>query len=139
MRPALSRPAARLLLASLLPPAACCLQWLCWPLIRPSVWLLFYPVVLLNSWPGGFAAGLVATTLSTALGWCTATPPEHTLVKAGAGSYLNAAIFAGMGFLVLLSARTDRRTNQRAAKAELRERDDLLDRTSRLADVGGWD
>ncbi len=139
MRPALSRPAARLLLASLLPPAACCLQWLCWPLIRPSVWLLFYPVVLLNSWLGGFAAGLVATTLSTALGWWYYLPPEHTLVKAGAGSYLNAAIFAGMGFLFSYLHARIRRTNQRAAKAELRERDDLLDRTSRLAHVGGWE
>ena len=139
MRQVLSRSTARSLLAGALPLAACALQGLCWPLIRPFAWFLFYPVVFLSAWVGGFGAGLAATTLATALVWWFYMPPVHILLKPGPGPYLNAAMFLAMGCLFAFFHRWARQVTRRAAKAELSKRDDLLDRTSRLAHVGGWE
>jgi PAS domain S-box-containing protein len=91
--------AFRFISSSLLPVAACWLQRLCWPFIAPFVWFLFYPVVFLSSWMGGFAAGMASTLLSTCLAWWFFLEPVHTLVKPLAGSYISAAMFMVMGFL----------------------------------------
>jgi len=133
------RPSVRPLLASLLPVLACLLQWLCWPVITPFVWFLFYPVVFISSWLGGFAAGLAATGLSVALVWWFFLPPVHLLLKPAPATYLNAAMFMGMGWLFSHFHRMLRDANRRAVQAEREEQNDRLDRMSRMAKVGGWE
>ena len=54
------RPLLRRILAFLPPLAAVALQLALWPVIRPSVWFLFYPAIFLSSWLGGLRAALVA-------------------------------------------------------------------------------
>jgi len=128
----------RSVIAALLPVGACLLQWLCWPVIAPLVWFLFYPVVFLSPWLGGFTAGLAATGLATALVWWFFMAPVHVLAKPASGAYLNAAMFMAMGCLFAWFHQRLRHADLRAAAAELSARDELLDRTSRLAMVGGW-
>ncbi|NTV73175.1 MAG: DUF4118 domain-containing protein [Holophaga sp.] len=129
----------RSILAALLPAAACFLQWLCWPVIVPFVWFLFYPTVFLSSWLGGFASGLAATFLSTGLVWWFFMEPVHTLLKPRPGAYVNAAAFICMGLLFSYFHGRLRKAKLEAAEARLRERDGLLERTSRTAQVGGWE
>ena len=137
--PTVPRPAIRSLLAGLLPVLACLLQWLCWPVIAPFAWFLFYPVVFISSWLGGFAAGLAAAGLSVALAWWFFLPPVHVLLKPTPATYLNAAMFMGMGWLFSRFHQLLREANLRAVLAERKEQNDLLDRTSRMARVGGWE
>ncbi|WP_316412734.1 PAS domain S-box protein [Mesoterricola silvestris] len=115
------------------------LQGLCWPVIVPFVWFLFYPTVFFSSWLGGFASGLWATFLSTALVWWFFMEPVHTLLKPRPGSYINALAFIGMGFLFSFFHERLRKAKLEAAESRLRERDGLLERTSRTAHVGGWE
>jgi len=138
MQPVLKTSRIAPVLAASLPLAACLLQWLCWPVIAPFVWFLFYPVVFLSPWLGGSTAGLAATGLSTALVWWFFMAPVHVLVKPASAAYLNAAMFMAMGCLFTWFHGRLRRATQRAAAAERSARDELLDRTSRLAKVGGW-
>jgi hypothetical protein len=132
------RSAVRPVLATLLPLAACVLQWLCWPLIAPYVWFLFYPVVFLSSWLGGFLAGIGSACLSTALVWWFFLHPVHALVKPAFSTYLNAAMFLAMGALFSWSHERERRAGRRHTQAKLLERDETLERMSRLAKVGSW-
>jgi PAS domain S-box-containing protein len=125
--------------AALLPVAACFMQWLLWPVITPYVWFLFYPVVFLSSWLGGFVSGLVSTFLSVGLVWWFFIQPVHALGKARPGTYINAAAFLAMGYLFSIFHERLRRAQNEAAEARVRERDSLLERTSRLARVGGWE
>ncbi|WP_306599399.1 PAS domain-containing sensor histidine kinase [Geothrix sp. 21YS21S-2] len=131
--------APRRIAAALLPVAACFMQWLCWPVIVPFVWFLFYPTVFLSSWLGGFASGLAATFLSTGLVWWFFMEPVHTLLKARPGAYVNSVAFIGMGLLFSSFHERLRKAKLEAAEARLRERDGLLERTSRTAKVGGWE
>jgi PAS domain S-box-containing protein len=78
---------------------------------------MFYPVVFLSSWMGGFEAGLVSTFLSTGLVWWFFLTPVHTLVKPLPGSYINAAMFVAMGFLFCYFHRLLHRANRKAALA----------------------
>jgi len=126
-------------MAALLPVAACVVQWLCWPVIVPFVWFLFYPTVFLSSWLGGYASGVTATFLSAGLVWWFFMAPAHTLLKPRPGAYINTAAFIGMGFLFSFFHERLRRAKVEAAEARLRERDGLLERTSRAAKVGGWE
>ena len=132
-------------LALLLPVAACVLQGLLWPVIRPFAWFLFFPTVFLSSWLG-FGAGLAASALATGLVWWYFLEPVHLLVKPAPGTYLSAAMFLAMGGLMSFFHRRLRQADLRAEQAlEARRRVDLkreqeamLDRVSRLAKVGGW-
>lgn len=56
-----------LALGLLLPFAALGVQWLLWGLIKPCVWLLFYPTVFFCSRIGGKLVGIVSTLLSSLL------------------------------------------------------------------------
>ena len=153
MSPNPPRSAVRTVFAALLPLLACVLQWLCWPVIQPFVWFLFYPVVFLSSWLGGFRAGVAATFLSVGLVWWYFLPPAHVLLKPQPFIYVNVSMFVGMGFLFSYFHQLLDRANQRearaleaehraafqlAAEADLMARDELLDRMSRMAKVGGW-
>jgi PAS domain S-box-containing protein len=97
--------------------AACLIQWLGWPVIAPFAWFLFYPVVFLSSWVGGFGAGLASTLLSTGLVWWFFLTPVHTLVKPLPGSYIGTAMFMAMGFLLSYFHRLLHRANRKAALA----------------------
>ncbi len=106
--------------AALLPVAACVVQWLCWPVIVPFVWFLFYPTVFLSSWLGGYASGVAATFLSTGLVWWFFMAPVHTLLKPRPGAYINAAAFIGMGFLFSYFHERLHRARHEAAEARFR-------------------
>lgn len=152
MTPTTRSSPVRRTLAALLPLGACGLQWACWPFISPFVWFLFYPTVFLSSWLGGLWAGLASTLLSTGLVWWFFMPPVHVLLKPAPATFLNAALFMVMGALfsgfhhrfqaatrkLVLAQEAERQAMARLAEAELREREKLLDMTSRLAKVGGW-
>jgi len=107
----------RFVMSSLLPVAACVVQGLCWPVIAPFAWFLFYPVVFLSSWMGGFGAGVASTLLSTGLVWWFFLGPVHTLAKPFPGSYISAAMFLAMGCLFSWFHRLLLRANRRAALA----------------------
>jgi len=109
-----------------------------WPVIHPFVWFLFYPAVFLAPWLGGMVAGIGATLLSTGLVWWFFMEPMHTLLKPRPGVYINAAMFTAMGMLFAYFHHLLRQAQERAAAAELRDRDLLLDRMSRTARIGGW-
>jgi PAS domain S-box-containing protein len=138
MKSAALRSFARPALASVLPVLACVVQWLCWPLITPFVWFLFYPAVFLSCWLGGFLAGIGSTCLATGLVWWFFLAPVHTLVKPHPATYLNAAMFLFMGVLFAWFHQRLRRAEGQAMKAQLLERDEVLERMSRLAKVGSW-
>ncbi|MDR3672145.1 MAG: PAS domain S-box protein [Holophaga sp.] len=138
MSSAALRTSVRPVLATLLPVLACVLQWLCWPLITPYVWFLFYPVVFLSAWLGGFLPGLGAACLSTALVWWFFIPPVHALVKPLPATYLNAGMFLVMGGLFSYFHQRLRQAELRATEARLREQGLVLDRLSRLAKIGNW-
>ena len=107
----------RPIVATLLPVAACLLQRLGWPAIAPFAWFLFYPVVFLSSWLGGFGAGVASTFLSTGLAWWYFLEPVHALVKPRSGSYVSAVMFLGMGLLFSYFHHLLRRANRKAAQA----------------------
>jgi PAS domain S-box-containing protein len=115
------------------------LQILCWPVIHPFVWFLFYPAVFLSSWLGGFLPGLAASLLSVGLVWWDFMEPVHVVLKPRAAVYLNAAMFLVMGVLFAYFNRRLRKALRRAEEAELRERDKRLDRMSRMARTGWWE
>jgi PAS domain S-box-containing protein len=66
MMPA-SKKTARICLALLMPFVALGLTELLWSVIRPHVWFLFYPAVLIACRLGGRDLGLIATAASTVL------------------------------------------------------------------------
>lgn len=84
-----------------MPFAAALLQWLCWPLIRPFAWFLFYPAAFASSWLGGWKLGLVSTFASAMLVAYFFIPPygsaaledSRYLVSIG-GFILMGALFA---------------------------------------------
>lgn len=106
-------PTRDLILAILIPLAACALQWLFWALLQPYVWLLFYPAVVICSWLGGKRAGLLATATSTVLGWWFFLPPRYTFALDRPAPAVAMGIFAAMGVLFSL-------THERLSEAHLR-------------------
>ena len=109
--------ARRLVLAVLIPLAACGLQSAFWAAIQPYVWLLFYPAVFFSSWVGGLRGGLVATFLSTGLVWYFFIPPRFSFGVHSPMAYLSMAVFAGMGVLFSLFHGRLRKANRQAAEA----------------------
>ena len=122
--------------ALLSPLLAFALQWLCWPLLDPFAWILFYPAVFFSSWIGGRTAGLAATAISTVLVWLFFIPPQFTLLKASPGSYFSMAVFLGMGVLFsVLQGRLHRANRQHAEalQAAHRVNDQLQNANDNLA------
>jgi len=96
----------------LAPLAALILQWLLWPLIRPSIWVLFYPAVYISSWIGGVAAGLGATIFSVVVVWWFFIEPQHSFVITDLRHLISVATFVATGVLFSLFHARLRRSEQ---------------------------
>ena len=72
-------PLPRTLIALLAPLVAFVLELLLWELIKPQIWVLFYPAVFVSAAIGGRRLGLIATALSTCLVWWYFLPPVYSL------------------------------------------------------------
>ena len=94
------RPRLGLLLAVLLPFAACGVQWLLWDAyIKPYVWFLFFPAAFFSAWLGGLRGGLAGTLIAALLVWYVYIPPRFSLVLETAASAASIAMFVAMGGL----------------------------------------
>jgi signal transduction histidine kinase len=118
---------ARVLLALLPPLLALGLQWVFWPVLRPLVWILFYPAVFASSWIGGLVPGLTATAFSIALVWWFFLPPAFTLWKGNLNSLFAVLVFSGMGTLFSVFQEREQRTNRELERLlkKSRELDEL--------------
>ena len=125
----------RFLLALGLPVAAFLLQRLCWDVIHPYVWFLFFPAVFFSPWLGGRRAGQLATVLSAALVWWCFMTPLHRFTGHSVPNGLATSGFLLMGFLFSEFHERLRLAHQRLTESQA----DLLGRMSRMAQVGGWD
>jgi two-component system, sensor histidine kinase and response regulator len=96
---------------------AAALQWLAWPWIKPFVWLLFLPAVVVSARQTGLRGGLAATMLSAALVWFLYLVPQNGYPFDHAASLLSIALFVGTG--VVFSYMGE---NLRRAEAELENR-----------------
>jgi PAS domain S-box-containing protein len=90
----------RLILAILLPFAACGLQWLLWDAwIEPYVWFLFFPAAFFSAWLGGLRGGLAGTVIGALLVWFVYMPPAFSFElhePAGAASIVLFVVMGGL-------------------------------------------
>lgn len=93
----------QLILAALIPFAACALQWLFWPAVKPSIWIFFYPAVFFSSWVGGMQGGVASTVISTLLVWHYFMPIRHSLLLEQSEIDISLTIFFVMGILFSLA------------------------------------
>ncbi len=93
-------PRLRLVLALLLPIAACGLQWLLWEhWIKPYVWFLFFPAAFFSAWLGGLAGGIGGTLISALLVWYVFIPPPFSFTLPHLSTAFSIVVFTGMGCL----------------------------------------
>ena len=111
----------RLVLAGLLPVAACGLQLLFWAAIQPYVWFLFFPAVFFSSWIGGRRGGVLATGLSTVLVWYFFIPPRFSFAVHNPFAVVSVVMFVFMGLLFSFFHERLRQANHLAAEAHFRE------------------
>lgn len=104
----------RMVWGIVLPAIGGLVQWISWPEAETFTWLLLYPAVFLASWLGGRVAGLLATGLSTLIGWYVFTAPTLSWAISAPTSALSIGIFFGMGVLFTLTHEWLRRSQQRA-------------------------
>jgi len=104
----------RMVWGIVLPAIGGLMQWISWPEAETFTWLLLYPAVFLASWLGGRVAGLLATGLSTLIGWYVFTAPAFSWSVSAPTSALSIGIFFGMGVLFTLTHEWLRRSQQRA-------------------------
>jgi PAS domain S-box-containing protein len=138
-----SHPSPRgLLLATLIPILACGLQWIAWPYLSPTIWLLFYPTVFVSAWLGGFYGGLLATTLSVALVWYFFIPDQLSWVIADHRYFYSMGVFVAMGFLFslvhqrLISSHTELR---RLYDLDLERKQERLTFVLHGSNIGLWE
>jgi len=111
----------RLVLAGLIPLAACGLQLLFWEVIQPYVWFLFFPAVFFSSWVGGRRGGLLATGLSTVLVLYFFIPPRFSFAVESPFALISVTMFVFMGILFSFFHERLRQANRLAADAQFRE------------------
>lgn len=121
--------AGRRMLAFTLPVLAFVLQWLFWEVLKPYVWLFFYPAVYFSSWLGGVAVGLAATVVSALSVWFFFMPPRFSFALERPSSALAIAIFCGMGILISLFHKRLKESRQTTSQvlAELTSAKDHLE------------
>jgi len=91
---------ARLIVAVLLPFAACALQWLLWDAyIKPYVWFLFFPAAFFSAWLGGLRGGLAGTVVGALLVWYVFIPPRFDFALETLASGASIVMFVAMGGL----------------------------------------
>ena len=105
---------AGLIWGLVLPSVGGLIQWVSGTSPESFAWLLLYPAVFLASWLGGWGAGLLATGLSTLIGWYVFTPPTFSWAIAQPTAVMGIGIFFGMGVLFSLTHEWLRRSQKRA-------------------------
>jgi PAS domain S-box-containing protein len=111
----------RLIVAVLIPLAACGLQMFFWSAIQPYVWFLFFPAVFFSSWVGGRRGGLLATGLSTVLVWYFFIPPRFSFAIERPIALISIGMFVFMGLLFSYFHERLRQANQQVAEDQFRE------------------
>jgi signal transduction histidine kinase len=86
---------ARDLLSTLPPFIAFIIEWRLWFFLKPNVWFMFYPAVLVSAWIGGLRAAIFASGLSTALVLWLLVPLQGAGVQPG--NYVAAGVFFATG------------------------------------------
>ena len=117
-----------LLIAILLPFAACGVQLLLWDAyIEPYVWFLFFPAAFFSARFGGLRGGLAGTLVSALLVWYFFIPPRYSFALQSNASLASIILFMIMGglFAWLFESLQQalRRTEQARAQAEAANRD----------------
>jgi|tagenome__1003787_1003787.scaffolds.fasta_scaffold20985322_1 PAS domain S-box-containing protein len=79
---------------------------------------LFTAAIIACAWFGGFASGVVATVLSTALMWWFFVEPTHVVFKPPEAPYIGALVFLGTGILISAILRRLRRTAAALAQSQ---------------------
>lgn len=93
----------RLMVAVFIPIVAFVLQLAFWPVIKPSIWIFFYPAVFFSSWVGGLWGGVASTVISTLLVWHYFMPIRHSMLLERPEPGIPLAIFFVMGLLFSLT------------------------------------
>jgi K+-sensing histidine kinase KdpD len=106
------KPRMPVVCALLLPIIACGIQWLLWDVVKPFVWVLFYPTVFFSSRMGGWKAGTVATITSALLVLYFFIPQQLSFDVLTPNNIYSVAVFLVMGGLFSL-------THHRLAQANL--------------------
>lgn len=107
----------RIVVAILLPFAACAIQWQLWPIIKPFVWFLFFPTVFFSSRIGGKNVGFVSTVISALLVVFFFIPPQLTFRLANPDILYSVLLFLVMGGLFSLTHDSLEKAKSRAAAA----------------------
>ena len=119
--------------------AALALRLLLLPIESPRVFLFFYPAVTLTFLLCGSGPGSLIVLLSTAVGHFIFEPPYWSFAVNWDGAV---AIFVFVSSSLLIGwivARLQAITHQlSAALSELSAKESFLNRTGRVAGVGGW-
>ncbi len=93
------RMSSRLIVAILLPLAACALQWALWDYLDPYVWFLFFPAAYFSAWLGGLWGGLIATGVSAGLVGYVFMPPSFSFALDSPSASVSILLFLVMGTL----------------------------------------
>lgn len=75
------RPMTQILLGTLIAALGAILQWLLWPWISPSHFILLYPTVIISSLLGGLYSGFAANLSSVVLSFYIFFPPAFSLIE----------------------------------------------------------
>ena len=91
--------------ASALVVGAALLQELMWAYVAPLTWVLLYPAVFFAAALSGLQGGLIATAISTLIGWYAFIEPRYTFVIAEPNQAVSLLVFAftGLFFSVFIS------------------------------------
>ena len=107
----------RLILATLIPPAAFVLQWIFWNSFKPFAWIFFYPAVFFSAWVGGLRCGLASITFSTLVIWWFFIPNRYSFIIEHPAYAFTMLVFTSMGVLFSFTFEWLRKANQQAADA----------------------
>ena len=125
--------------AQLPPLAALIIQWALWPLVRPLLWLFFYPAVFVSSSIGGLVGGIAGTLLSALVALYVFAPPEFSFRVDDPRNFLSAGVFVfmGIGFSIVhdrLRKATERAETALEAAGSARDEQEarVLERTAEL-------
>lgn len=87
----------RFILGVICPLVAALFQLALWQWIKPNVWFLFFPAVLLAGWIGGALAGLIATLISVLLALWFFIEPLYSLAIIDSSQAITMGLFIFMG------------------------------------------
>jgi PAS domain S-box-containing protein len=120
-------------LAQLIPVGAGALQWALWPVVRPLLWVFFYPAIFLSSWIGGFAGGMAATALSAGIVLYVFARPTFSFRVDDPKDILSAWVFVAMGVLFSVVHERLRKSTQRLDEQVIARTRELNDANEQLS------